>query len=112
MSATAPNTDSPNSPSEHDPYAALRIPDYRYLIASQLMVVIGGQIQAVAALWEVYKPTIDVMAMGRIGLVQFLPVISLTPIAGHVADRFDRRFFMRLTLITSWLCDSGMAMVS
>jgi len=112
MSASGPNADSPELPSEHDPYSALRIADYRFLIGSQLMIVIGGQIQAVAAGWELYGRTNSMMAMGWIGLVQFLPVIALTPIAGHAADRFDRRIIMLLTLITSGLCAAGMALVS
>lgn len=49
------------------------------------------QIGAVAIGWQVYALTHSVMALGLIGLVQFLPAAGLTFFAGHAADRFDRR---------------------
>ncbi|MDR3504788.1 MAG: MFS transporter [Acidocella sp.] len=49
------------------------------------------QIGAVAIGWQVYALTHSVLALGLIGLVQFLPSAGLTFFAGHAADRFDRR---------------------
>ena len=49
------------------------------------------QIGAVAIGWQVYALTGSVLALGLIGLVQFLPSAGLTFFAGHAADRFDRR---------------------
>ena len=37
-------------------------------------------------------------ALGLLGLVQFLPMFILTPVAGVVADRFDRRHVAALAL--------------
>jgi hypothetical protein len=31
------------------------------------------------------------MSLAYVGLAQFLPTIAIVPIAGHAADRFDRR---------------------
>jgi MFS family permease len=50
------------------------------------------QIVAVAVGWQIYALTHSTFALGMIGLVQFLPQLLLTLIAGQVADRFDRRF--------------------
>ena len=49
------------------------------------------QIGAVAIGWQVYALTGSVLALGLIGLMQFLPSAGLTFFAGHAADRFDRR---------------------
>jgi len=49
------------------------------------------QIGAVAIGWQVYACTHSVLALGLIGLVQFIPSAGLTFFAGHASDRFDRR---------------------
>lgn len=46
---------------------------------------------SVAVGWQIYDLTFDPLALGYIGLVIFLPGVGFSLIAGHVADRFDRR---------------------
>lgn len=46
--------------------------------------------QAVAVGWQLYTLTGSALDLGLVGLVQFVPMILLTPIVGHVADRYDR----------------------
>ncbi len=46
---------------------------------------------AVAIGWQVYTLTNSAFALGMVGLVQFAPTLFLIFIAGHAADRFDRR---------------------
>jgi len=45
----------------------------------------------VAVGWQVYAITGRALDLGFVGLAQFVPVAGLTLVAGHVADRFDRR---------------------
>ncbi|WP_428560034.1 MAG: MFS transporter [Solidesulfovibrio sp. DCME] len=45
---------------------------------------------AVAIGWQVYALTGDVLDLGLVGLVEFLPQFLLTLVVGQVADRFDR----------------------
>ena len=47
--------------------------------------------QSVAIGWQVYSITASAFDLGLIGLAQFLPVMLLTLVVGHVADRYDRR---------------------
>jgi predicted MFS family arabinose efflux permease len=54
----------------------------------------------VAIAWEIYDVTRDPLALGWIGLAQFLPVLLFSPVAGQVADRFPRR-------IVALVCLSG-----
>ena len=75
----------------HDPYAALRHADYRYLLCGNLLASIGTEMQSVAVGWELYQRTGSAAALGLVGLVQFLPVFVLSLPAGHAADRYSRR---------------------
>jgi MFS family permease len=51
----------------------------------------GGQILSVALGWELYERTKDPGALGLVGLLQVIPVITLALPAGDLADRTDRR---------------------
>lgn len=46
--------------------------------------------------WQIYDLTDSALALGMIGLVQFLPPLLLTLVSGEVADRFDRRIIVRI----------------
>lgn len=46
---------------------------------------------SVAIGWQMYALTEDAFSLGLVGLAQFLPMLLLTLIVGHAADRFDRR---------------------
>jgi len=46
---------------------------------------------AVAVGWQIYELTNSALALGMIGLVQFIPTLSLVLFAGSMADRNDRR---------------------
>jgi MFS family permease len=52
---------------------------------------IAWQMLAVAVGWQIYELTNDPLALGLVGLAQFVPALLLLLIAGHVADRYDRR---------------------
>jgi MFS family permease len=49
------------------------------------------QMLSVAIGWQMYALTHDAFSLGLVGLAQFLPMVLLTLVVGHVADRFDRR---------------------
>jgi MFS family permease len=49
------------------------------------------QMLAVAIGWQIYDLTRSAFYLGMVGLVQFLPMVFLTLIVGHLADRYDRR---------------------
>ena len=71
----------------HDAYAALRLPDYRSMLAAGVLSTIGGEMQALAAFWELFERTESAAALGLAGLVQFFPVLLFSLPAGHFADR-------------------------
>jgi MFS family permease len=96
----------------HDPYAALRIADYRLFALAFLVAVIGGQVQTVAVGWEIYEKTGSALNLGWLGLVMAAPVFLLALPAGHVADTHSRRRIMICTSILSGLCALGLAVLS
>ncbi|MEK3910814.1 MFS transporter [Paenibacillus sp. FSL H7-0331] len=49
------------------------------------------QMLSVAIGWQMYDLTHDAFSLGFVGLAQFVPMVLLTLVVGHVADRFDRR---------------------
>lgn len=89
-SVSSPTPDSA-SPPPPDPYAALRIRDYQLFFGGGILSAAGNQIVAVAVGWAIYHRTGSYLALGMVGLIQFLPVLLLAPITGSIADRFDRR---------------------
>lgn len=63
---------------------------------ARVLSALGYQIAAVAIGWHVYAKTGSAYALGLIGLAQFVPMVLLTFVVGHVADRFDRRRIVML----------------
>ena len=96
----------------HDPYAALRLRDYRMWSLGWIVSVVGRQIQDVAVGYELYQRTKSPLALGWIGLAQALPLILLALPAGQLADRFDRRRILIVSQLL-WAASSlGLAIVS
>jgi MFS family permease len=60
--------------------------------------------QTVAVGWQVYALTHNPLDLGLVGLSQFLPFIPLGLVAGHAADRFNRRRILALCYATQVLC--------
>ncbi|MEO8606704.1 MAG: MFS transporter [Chloroflexota bacterium] len=99
----------PETPVPHDPYAALRFRDFRLLIFGRFVAALGEQMVSVAIGWELYERTGSAFALGLVGLVQILPVITLVFISGHVADRFNRKRIVVITQILLGCCSLGLA---
>jgi MFS family permease len=53
------------------------------------------QMIGVAVGWQMYELTHSALALGFVGLAQFLPQLLLVFVVGHVADRYDRRTVAR-----------------
>ncbi len=64
---------------------------FRSYLVSFVVSRLALQIAQVAVGWHIYAITHQVFDLGLIGLVLFVPSLILWPVAGHAADRFDRR---------------------
>lgn len=66
-------------------------PSYGWFWCARVASGMAFQIQAVAVGWQVYDLTRSTFQLGMVGLVQYVPIVVFTLLAGHVADRYDRR---------------------
>jgi MFS family permease len=67
------------------------------------------QIATVAVGWQVYALTRSAFALGIVGLVQFIPSALLIFVAGHTADRYDRRRVVQVCQIVEGLAAAFLA---
>jgi MFS family permease len=94
------------------PYGALRHRDFRRLALSQLVSMIGTQMQVVGLNWHVYLLTGSPLALGFVGLTRVLPIILFSMWGGILADRADRRRVMLWTQATMALLSLTLALVT
>ncbi len=66
-------------------------PDFARYQFARVFTVLALEMQSVAVGWQVYDITKNPLSLGYVGLAQFLPGIALFLVAGHAADRIDRR---------------------
>src|SRR6266550_4202434 len=96
----------------HDPYAAFRFSGFSLFTAGNLLSITGRLMLAVAMEWELYARTHSATALGLVGLVIAVPVVTLSLPAGHLADRFSRRRIILVAQIFSALASAALALVS
>lgn len=88
----------------HDPYAALRIPEFRLFVSGRLCLSLALQMQGVIVGWQIYSLTKDPLALGLIGLTEAIPAIVVALYAGHVADNNSRKKIIVTCLSVLVLC--------
>jgi MFS family permease len=99
-------------PRPHDPYAAFRFGGFSLFTVGNLLSIMGRQMLAVAVEWELYRRTHSATALGLVGLVIAIPVVTLSLPAGHLADRFSRKRIILVSQIFSVLISLALALVS
>jgi MFS family permease len=67
----------------------------RLLLITRFASTASNRMLSVVIGWQIYDLTDSALALGMIGLVQFLPPLLLTLLSGEVADRYDRRTILR-----------------
>ena len=83
---------------------AFTYPNFVLFQLARFFMVLSGEMQSVAVGWEVYEITKRPLALGFVGLAQFLPGILLFLVSGHAADRYDRRKLIVLCYVASAAC--------
>ena len=92
---------------KNDPYAVLRIPEFRNFQLSRFTLTFGIQLAETILGWKVYELTHDKLALGLIGLSEALPFILTALYSGHAADTFNRYRIVRRTMFAMLLCFAG-----
>jgi MFS family permease len=91
-----------------DPYAALRISEFRSFVIARFCFTMAMQIQAVVVGWQIYELTKDPLSLGLIGLVEVIPSIGVALYAGHLADITSRRKIIVICSLILTLCSMSL----
>jgi MFS family permease len=81
----------PGSETKSDPLGALKISEFRHLVAGRLLFIMGLRMMSTLVGWWVYNLTNAPFAIGIVGLSEFIPAVSFALYAGHVIDLSEKR---------------------
>ena len=85
-------------------FSVLRHRNFTLYLGARTLATLAVQMQNVAIGWQVYSMTHNLFDLGLIGRAQFAPFLLLILIAGHAADRYDRRNLIAIALAAQLLC--------
>ena len=85
---------------------------FRLLFITRTAANTANQMQAVAVGWLIYDLTCSALALGLIGLVQFLPPLVLSLIAGQVVDHYSRRLILVCCYIVEFIVSVGLLVLA
>jgi len=97
---TALEAPAPVVPQSGALFSVFRHRNYRLFFTGQTISLIGFWMQAIGQSWLVYRLTGSPLLLGLVGFASQAPVLFVSPFAGVVADRLNRR---RILLITQSL---------
>lgn len=86
--------------------------DLYFFVTSRFISTLAIQVQSVAIGWQVYDMERTPLALGLVGLCQFLPMFLLTLPAGDITDRFNQRRVYSLAAGLQALCSALFLLLS
>ena len=72
----------------------LRGREFRLLFLGQLVSFFGSMITFVALPFQMYDLTGSTLAVGALGICEFVPILAVALVSGALADAFDRRLLV------------------
>jgi MFS family permease len=113
-----PSTECLSDPKDESSSLLARRP-YALFLTGRFLGTLATGSESVIIAWEVYevaRRSLSVaeaaFAVGMIGLVQFLPLVALTLVAGETADRHDRRGILACCYMAQFGIAVGLAIRS
>ncbi|MEO5948524.1 MAG: MFS transporter [Chitinophagaceae bacterium] len=85
------DSNSPVSQITDDPFAAIRIPEFRNLMLGRFTFITALRMMSTLVAWWVYELTGDPFAIGLVGLSEVIPALSMALYAGHVIDKTEKK---------------------
>ncbi len=85
------DSNSPVTQITNDPFAAVRIPEFRNLMLGRFTFIAALRMMSTLVAWWVYELTGDPFAIGLVGLSEVIPALSMALYAGHVVDKSEKR---------------------
>ncbi|HXB43219.1 MAG TPA: MFS transporter [Puia sp.] len=74
-----------------DPFAAVKIREFRNLVAGRFLFIMGLRMMSTLVGWWVYDLTNAPIAIGVVGLSEFVPAVSFALYAGHIIDLSEKK---------------------
>jgi MFS family permease len=93
-----------NTTNRHDPFASVRIIEFRNLLMGRFLFIMGLRMMGTLVGWWVYQLTKDPFAIGLIGLSEVIPALSFALYAGHVIDISEKRKLLLKGMTFYLLC--------
>ena len=93
----------------NDTIRSLRHRNFQLFFSGQLISLIGTWMQNVAQSWLVYRLTGSSLLLGTVSFAGQIPVFPIAPLAGMVADRWNRRTIVIITQTASMILASILA---
>ncbi len=75
----------------NDPFASVRQKEFRVLLSGRFLFIMGLRMMSTLVGWWIYNLTNAPLAIGLIGLAEFLPAFSMALYAGHTIDISEKR---------------------
>ncbi len=84
-------------------FRGLKYRNYRYYFWGQSVSLIGTWVQNIAMSWLVYRLTGSALLLGSVVFALQIPSLFITPFAGVLADRWNRRKIIILTQVLAMM---------
>src|SRR5258707_9073066 len=97
-----------NPNNSHPALQILRIPEYRNFITARFFYIMALRMVTTIVGWRIYEITHNPLAIGLIGLSEFLPAFCLALYAGHIVDKSDKRVLLLITTSCYIVCVAGL----
>ena len=95
-----------------DPFAAVRVVEYRNLLIGRFIFIMGLRMMATLIGWWIYLLTNDPFAIGLVGLSEVIPALSLALYAGHVIDQSEKRRLLLRGVVLYFLAAIALVFIS
>ncbi|MBS1628048.1 MAG: MFS transporter [Bacteroidetes bacterium] len=80
-----------NAEQKNNPYAAIAIPEFRNLLIGRFFFIMGLRMISTLLNWWIFHLTSTPLAIGIIGLSEFLPAFGFALYAGYIIDISEKR---------------------
>ena len=85
---------------------------YRALWFGQMISLLGSNMRLVAVAWQVFDLTNSTVAVGLVGLVEVVPLITVSIIGGTFIDTGDRKRLIAICQVALMVCSGLLAVLS
>ena len=100
------------SESSHPTLQVLRIPSVQFFLLARYSMMFARALIAAMLSYQLFIVTDSYAVLGLLGLVEFLPVIPASLLAGVVADRFDRRRLLLVAVLASLVASLALTLLA